>query len=134
MQGGWARWWVWTWGMVAVALIVLVFLIPFRWWAVATLVGFGTMEAIGLLRPEDAYPPLTQVIKRYVPRSIAFTAIYAFTSAAEEDPRSRSIQPGTYRLREQMSGQSALALMLDPQSRVGRVTVPEPEPKAGEVS
>lgn len=49
----------------------------------------------------------------------------AFTSAAEDDPRSRSIQPGTYRLRKQMSGQSALALMLDPKSRVGRVTVPE---------
>lgn len=49
----------------------------------------------------------------------------AFTNAAEDDPRSRSIQPGTYRLREQMSGQSALALMLDPKSRVGRVTVPE---------
>ena len=82
MQGRWAGWWVWIWGVVAVALLVLVFLLPFRWWAVATLVGFGTMEAIGLLRPEDAYPPLTQVIKRYVPRSIAFTAIYGFTGAA----------------------------------------------------
>jgi UPF0755 protein len=50
----------------------------------------------------------------------------AFRNAAKEDPRSVSIQPGTYRLRKQMSGVSALALMLDPAARVlSRVTIPE---------
>jgi UPF0755 protein len=50
----------------------------------------------------------------------------AFRNAAKDDPRSISIQPGTYRLHKEMSGVSALALMLDPAARVlARLTVPE---------
>ena len=50
----------------------------------------------------------------------------AFVEAAKDDSRSRGIQPGSYRLRAQMSGQAALALMLDPGSRaVGTVVVTE---------
>jgi UPF0755 protein len=49
----------------------------------------------------------------------------AFRNAAEKDQRSRAIQPGTYRLHQHMSGAAALAVVLDPLSRVGRVTVPE---------
>ena len=50
----------------------------------------------------------------------------AFRNAAKDDPRSVSIQPGTYRLRKEMSGVSALTLILDPSARVlARVTVPE---------
>lgn len=79
---GWARWWLWLWGIVAIALLVLVFLLPFRWWAIAAGLGFGTLEGIGLARPGDAYPPLTQVIHKYVPRWVAFTAIYGFMGAA----------------------------------------------------
>ena len=78
----WARWWLWMWGVVAVGLIVAVFFVPFLWWAVAAAVGFGTMEGIGLLRPHDPYPPLTHVIHRFVPRWIAFTAIWALTGGA----------------------------------------------------
>ncbi|MCZ2814616.1 endolytic transglycosylase MltG [Modestobacter sp. VKM Ac-2984] len=49
-----------------------------------------------------------------------------FTDAAEANPAATGIQPGVYRLREQMSGQAALDLLLDPASRqVTRVTVPE---------
>jgi uncharacterized YceG family protein len=49
----------------------------------------------------------------------------AFRDAAEKDKRALSIQPGTYRLHKHMSGAAALALVLDPVSRVGRVIVPE---------
>lgn len=50
----------------------------------------------------------------------------AFRNAAKDDPRSVGIQPGTYRLRRQMSGASALVLILDPAARVlARLTVPE---------
>src|SRR3954465_15471646 len=50
----------------------------------------------------------------------------AFRNAAKDDPRSVSIQPGTYRLHKEMSGVSALVLILDPAARVlSRVTVPE---------
>jgi UPF0755 protein len=50
----------------------------------------------------------------------------AFRSAAQAEPRSRGLQPGFYALRKQMSAKAALALLLDPSSRLrGRVTVPE---------
>lgn len=50
----------------------------------------------------------------------------AFLEVANADERARSLQPGTYRLREQMSAASAFELLLDPASRVvARVTIPE---------
>jgi UPF0755 protein len=50
----------------------------------------------------------------------------AFTNAAEDDPNSQTLQPGTYTLRKQMKASLALALMLDPSSRsVKRFTIPE---------
>lgn len=50
----------------------------------------------------------------------------AFVDAAQDEPRSASIQPGTYALRSRMSAQAALAMLLDPASRVSiRVALPE---------
>lgn len=50
----------------------------------------------------------------------------AFVSAAADDPRAAGIQPGTYELKREMSGASALALLLDPASRTSfKVQVPE---------
>ncbi|MEV6692512.1 endolytic transglycosylase MltG [Micromonospora sp. NPDC051196] len=50
----------------------------------------------------------------------------AFIEAAEENSRSRNIQSGTYKLRKQMSGELALAAMLDPANRiVNGITIPE---------
>jgi UPF0755 protein len=48
-----------------------------------------------------------------------------FVDAAESHPDATGIQPGVYALREQMSGQAALDLLLDPVARlVSRVTIP----------
>jgi UPF0755 protein len=50
----------------------------------------------------------------------------AFVEAAEANSRSKNIQPGTYKLRKQMSGESAVAAMLDLKNRiVSGVTIPE---------
>ena len=50
----------------------------------------------------------------------------AFADAAADNPRSGSIQPGTYALRAKMSAVSALAMLLDPANRtVPRVTIRE---------
>ena len=49
----------------------------------------------------------------------------AFNKVAKSDPKATSIQPGYYRLRLHMSAKAALALLLDPKSRAGRVTFPE---------
>ena len=48
----------------------------------------------------------------------------AFINAAEADgDRARSIQPGYYQLRSQMSGEAAVELLLDPASRVGQLEI-----------
>ncbi|MFF5214256.1 endolytic transglycosylase MltG [Micromonospora sp. NPDC000442] len=50
----------------------------------------------------------------------------AFIEAADDNSRSRNIQPGTYKLRKQMSGELALTAMLDPKNRVvNGLTIPE---------
>ncbi len=50
----------------------------------------------------------------------------AFLAASASDPRSGSIQPGTYTLRAHMSAASSLAMLLDPANRtVQRVTIRE---------
>jgi len=50
----------------------------------------------------------------------------AFAHAAAAEPRSRTIQPGYYRLRQRMSASAALGLLLDPRSRLNtKVTIPE---------
>ncbi len=49
-----------------------------------------------------------------------------FLAAVRDESAAASVQPGTYELRSQMSGESALALLLDPLSKVSlRVAVPE---------
>jgi UPF0755 protein len=50
----------------------------------------------------------------------------AFTDAAEDNPRGKNIQSGTFNLRRQMSAAAAVTLLLDPKSRVtGGVTIQE---------
>jgi uncharacterized YceG family protein len=53
-------------------------------------------------------------------------SIGPFIEAAEADPDATGIQPGVYRMRGEMSGRSAVDLLLDPAARlVSRVTLPE---------
>jgi UPF0755 protein len=50
----------------------------------------------------------------------------AFVDAAEENPRGKNIQSGTFNLRKQMSAAEAVTLLLDPQARVSNgITIPE---------
>jgi UPF0755 protein len=49
----------------------------------------------------------------------------AFYKVAKKDPNATNIQPGYYRLKLRMSAKAALALLLSPASRTGRVTFPE---------
>ena len=50
-------------------------------------------------------------------------SVAAFTEAAADDDRIRSVQPGYYQLRSRMSGAAAVALLLDPASRVGQLDI-----------
>ncbi len=67
---------------------------------------------------------------RQIGRTLAAAGVVAdegsFVDAASSDPRAQSIAPGTYALRQHMSGEAAVALMLDPSSRqVRKLVIPE---------
>lgn len=50
----------------------------------------------------------------------------AFIDAFKSDPRSASIQPGSYKLKLKMSGQGAVSALLDPASKAElKITIPE---------
>jgi hypothetical protein len=79
----WNQLWIWAWGVVAIGLIGSVwFRAPFMAWSVAALTFFGTMEGYGITHQHSAYPPLTQVIREYIPRWLAFSLIYGCTGLA----------------------------------------------------
>jgi UPF0755 protein len=56
-------------------------------------------------------------------RSGVVASVKAFTEAAAEEERIRSVQPGYYQMRTRMSGETAVALLLDPVARVGRLEI-----------
>jgi UPF0755 protein len=82
--------------------------------------GTGSIE----IRVRDG-DTLSDIARTLVDAGV-IASIGPFVDAAELDPAAMSIQPGVYGLREQMSGQAALELLLDPSSRLlSRVTIPE---------
>ena len=56
-------------------------------------------------------------------RADVVKSVEAFTAAAADEPRIRSVQPGYYRMRLQMSGSSAVSALLEPDSRVGQLEI-----------
>ena len=79
----WSNFWVVGFGVVAVMLLVSVFFrVPFMVWSLATLVLFGTMEGVGVAKVSDKCPPLTDIIREYIPRWLAFALIYFMVGMA----------------------------------------------------
>lgn len=74
--------WLYLWGFVAIVLLALIFLIPFEWWAVCAIVGFGTLEGYGLFGGNPRLPPLTDVISEFVPYWATLAVIGVFMGAA----------------------------------------------------
>jgi UPF0755 protein len=84
--------------------------------------GPGTGQ-VTVLIPADA--SLTEIGNTLV-KSDVVKSTKAFVNAAEDNPKGKNIQSGTYTMRKQMSAKDAVALMLDPKSRVvDGVTIPE---------
>jgi hypothetical protein len=69
------------WGVIMLTLLPLAFFIPFRHWAFCAAAGFGIPELVAVLRRNDAYPPLTQVIHHYSWRWVTLTAVWALGAA-----------------------------------------------------
>jgi hypothetical protein len=44
-------------------------------WFALTLIGFAILEAVGLRREGDEWPPLTYVIRRYLPAWLFFAGL-----------------------------------------------------------
>ena len=84
--------------------------------------GTGTGEVLVQVGEGDSASDIATALEdKDVVRSAA-----AFRRAAAADERSRSVQPGTYELRKQMSARAALTRLLDPAARARtRVTLPE---------
>ncbi len=90
--------------------------------AAADYAGNGTGEVLVQVDEGDSASDIAATLEdEDVVKSAA-----AFRRAAADDERSRSVQPGTYELRKQMSARAALARLLDPAARARtRVTLPE---------
>jgi UPF0755 protein len=56
-------------------------------------------------------------------RADVVKSVEAFTRAAASEPRIRAVQPGYYLMRNQMSGDAAVARLLDPATRVGQLEI-----------
>ncbi len=84
--------------------------------------GPGTGEATVQIEPGDTAGDVADTLAA----EDVVASREAFFQVAAQDDRSTSLQPGFYRVQEQMRAADALDLLLDPASRVvGRVTVRE---------
>jgi hypothetical protein len=77
----WKTWWLIMWVCIFVALIALAFFLTFFQWGILVVVGFGVPEFIGARKQDDAYPPLTSVIVRYVDRELSFPLLFGLGGA-----------------------------------------------------
>lgn len=76
--------------------------------------GSGHGKVVVVVRTGDSVSQVADTLaKADVVRSAS-----AFIDAATSDPSGGDIRPGTYQLRKEMSAAAALALILDPQSRI----------------
>jgi UPF0755 protein len=84
--------------------------------------GPGSGEVVVKIQPGDT---ATRIGDTLAAADVVASA-KAFVSAAKADPNSSSIQPGQYKLLKQMKASDALAMLLDPSSRLtNRVVIPE---------
>ena len=121
-----------TWVTVLIVVLVLGAATTGAWLAIRPVLA-------SLNQPDDYPGPGTGSVSVRIPpgasgRDIAtilqedgvVKTANAYLKAAAENPNSASIQPGTYGLKKQMTGQAAVQALLDPATRlVKKLTIPE---------
>lgn len=114
--------------LLGAALAVLVLLTGAAWYGIDELRGpgevpdyTGTGDADVIIGVEDGQT-ISQIAQTLANKNVVASA-RAFVLAAKDSDESRSVQPGYYELRTRMSGEAAVALLLDPDSRVGQFEV-----------
>lgn len=123
-----------SWARRITAIAVLLAVVALAWgtWSFLTggsgtvaetdYVGEGTGEVEVVVARGDT---LTAIGQTLADAGVVLSA-EAFIDAAQANEAAASIGPGTYTLRQQMSGANAVALMLDPISRAdSRLVLPE---------
>jgi peptidoglycan lytic transglycosylase G len=91
----------------------------FTWFDVPDFEGAGTGDVVIQVEDGDS----TRQIGAVLAKNGVVAAPESFTRAASDEDRIRSVQPGFYQMRHQMSGAAAVAMMLDPASRVGELEI-----------
>ncbi|MGW1676356.1 endolytic transglycosylase MltG [Saccharopolyspora sp. NPDC002376] len=81
--------------------------------------GDGTGDVVVEIKPGDT----VSAIGRTLSEQHVVASTKAFTKAAEENRQINSIQPGYYLMRNKMSGDAAVAHILSPKAKVGRVDI-----------
>jgi UPF0755 protein len=89
------------------------------WFTVPDFEGDGTGDVVIEVKDGDS----TRQIGSELARNGVVAAPESFIRAGEDEERIRSVQPGFYQMRRQMSGASAVARLLDPASRVGELDI-----------
>jgi len=68
----WHRWWVLGWSALLVVIVLAVVFLPWWWWLVIAAVGFLGPELWAVTHEPSSTPPLTSILRRYVPSWVAF--------------------------------------------------------------
>ncbi|MET7736212.1 endolytic transglycosylase MltG [Streptomyces sp. NPDC005402] len=85
-----------------------------RFGAAPDYAGDGTGQTVTVQVPKGAGG---YAIGRLLKDAGVVKSVDAFVSAQEQNPKGKSIQAGAYLLKKEMSGQSAVLMMLDPKSQ-----------------
>jgi UPF0755 protein len=100
--------------LVAAAATFLVVLPVYHYLVPADYDGRGTGTVVIEVQPNDDASAIAKTLKA----DGVVASERAFTDAADDNAKSRNIQPGSYQLRRHMSAKNALGLLLDPAARV----------------
>jgi UPF0755 protein len=83
--------------------------------------GEGTSETVNVQIPKGA---LGSTIGQKLKEAGVVKSVDAFVAAQSQNPKGNQIQAGAYLLKTQMSGESAVAMMLDPKSQNNVMVTP----------
>lgn len=75
----WAKWWVIGWPILLVVQVALAAWLEWWWWVPLAIVTFLAPEIYAVARQPSATPPLTSIIRRYVPAWAAFPILAGAT-------------------------------------------------------
>ena len=111
-------------GLLVVVIVAAVFLGSKLWHSFGPqndYAGSGKKDLVSQVHAGDS----TTAIGETLHKQDVVRTVKAFLEAADGNEAISSIQPGYYRLRTEIPAASAVKRLADPQSRVGKVVIPE---------